>query len=55
MPFDKKQVVQMLREKGDEEKAKKAEQELPDKVDPDQHANLLQKFGINPQELISKL
>jgi hypothetical protein len=25
---------------------------LPDQVDPEQHSDLLSKFGINPQELL---
>jgi len=53
--IDKQQIIQMLREQGDHDKAQKAEQELPDKVDPEEHKNLLQQFGINPQDLISKL
>jgi DNA-binding protein H-NS len=55
MEIDKQQIVQMLRDKGDHDKAQKAEQQLPDKVDHEQHQNLLQQFGINPQELIGKL
>ena len=55
MQIDKQQIIQMLREQGDHDKAQKAEQELPDKVDPEEHKNLLQQFGINPQDLISKL
>jgi hypothetical protein len=32
-----------------------AKQELPDQVDTDQHADLLQKFEVDPQELFAKL
>ena len=42
----------MLQQQG---KSDQAKQELPDKVDPEQHSELLQKFGLNPQELLSKL
>jgi F0F1-type ATP synthase membrane subunit b/b' len=55
MQIDKQEIVQMLRERGDHDKAQKAEQELPDKVDREEHQDLLRQFGINPQELISKL
>lgn len=55
MQVDKQQIIQMLREQGDHHKAQKAEQELPDKVDHEEHKNLLQQFGIDPQDLISKL
>jgi DNA-binding protein H-NS len=53
--IDKQQIIQMLRDQGDHEKAQQAEQQLPDKVDHEQHQDLLQQFGINPQDLISKL
>ena len=55
MQIDKQQIIEMLRERGDHDKAEKAEQQLPDKVDHEEHQNLLQQFGVNPQELISKL
>ena len=32
--------------------AQAASSELPDQVDHEQHADLLSKFGINPQELL---
>ena len=55
MQIDKQQIIDMLRDQGDNDKAQKAQQELPDKVDTDQHQDLLQQFGINPQELLSKV
>lgn len=55
MQIDKQQIIQMLRERGDHDDAEKAEQQLPDKVDHEEHQSLLQQFGINPQELIGKL
>jgi hypothetical protein len=54
MNIDKNQIIQLLREQGHPQ-ADQAEQELPDQVDTDQHANLLSKFGINPQDLLGKL
>ncbi|MBA2636794.1 MAG: hypothetical protein H0U79_00985 [Solirubrobacterales bacterium] len=51
----KDQILSMLRDRGDQDKAKQAEQELPDQVDTDQHAGLLQKFGLNPQDLLGGL
>jgi len=35
--------------------SRKAASELPNKVDTDQHADLLSKFGINPQDLLGKI
>ena len=55
MEFDKSQIIEMLRSQGQGDKADQAEQELPGRVDTDQHAGLLEKFGLSPQELISKL
>lgn len=54
MNIDKNQIIQLLREQGHPQ-ADQAEQELPDQVDTDQHAGLLEKFGLNPQELLGKL
>ncbi|MDQ1643533.1 MAG: hypothetical protein QOJ90_2884, partial [Actinomycetota bacterium] len=46
MQIDKEQVLELLRSRGDHDKAQQAEQELPDQVDTDQHAGTLQKFGL---------
>ncbi|HEX8859519.1 MAG TPA: hypothetical protein VGC06_10610 [Actinomycetes bacterium] len=54
MELDKNQILDFLREQGQSDKVSQAEQELPDHVDTDQHADLLQRFGINPQELMQK-
>jgi hypothetical protein len=51
----KDQILQLLRSRGEDQKADQAQGELPDKVDPDKHADLLQKLGINPQELLGSL
>jgi hypothetical protein len=53
MQIDKQQILEFLRSRGDEQQAQQADSELPDQVDTDQHADLLAKFGINPQELLS--
>ncbi|MBW4443750.1 MAG: hypothetical protein KME10_21475 [Plectolyngbya sp. WJT66-NPBG17] len=41
---------------GNQDQSGQAEQELPQQVDTDnqQHQQLLQKFGINPQDLIAR-
>lgn len=54
MQIDKSQVLDMLRSRGDEQKAQQAERELPDKVDTDQHSGLLDKLGVNLQDLLGK-
>jgi len=50
IPKDK--IIQMLRDRGADDKVQQAEQELPDQVDPEQHADQLQKLGIDPQDVI---
>ncbi|HSK26364.1 MAG TPA: hypothetical protein VK894_05575 [Jiangellales bacterium] len=55
MQIDKAQILDLLRSQGDEGKADQADRELPQQVDTEQDAGLLQKFGIQPQDLISKL
>ncbi len=55
MQIDKDAILKLLRSRGEQEKADQAEQELPDKVDPDQHAGLLERLGVNPKELLGKL
>lgn len=55
MQIDKAQILDLLRSQGDEQKAQQADQELPGQVDTDQHAGILEKFGLSPMDLISKL
>jgi hypothetical protein len=47
----KDQILQLLRDRGDHDKADQADQQLPDQVDPEQHSDLLKKLGINPSDL----
>ena len=54
MEIDKSQIIEMLKSQGDNDKASQADSQLPDKVDPEQHSDLLGKLGINPQDLIGK-
>jgi hypothetical protein len=54
MQIDKSEILNLLKSQGQHDQAAAADAELPDQVDPEQHAGLLQKFGLNPQDLISK-
>jgi hypothetical protein len=47
----KDQILELLRDRGDHDKADQADQQLPDQVDPEQHGDLLNKIGINPSDL----
>jgi hypothetical protein len=48
----KEQILQMLRDRGDHDKAQQADQQLPDQVDPDQHGDLLGRLGISPSDIL---
>jgi hypothetical protein len=52
--IDKSTVLGLLRERGQQDQADQAEQELPDQVDTDRDAGLLQRFGVDPQELLQR-
>ena len=54
MQIDKSAILDMLREQGQQDKASQAEQQLPNQVDTDKNADLLQRLGINPQEILEK-
>jgi hypothetical protein len=55
MQIDKQEVVDLLRKEGKNEHAQQALQELPDKIDQEQNAQMLkQKFGIDPGKLAKK-
>src|SRR5439155_10362123 len=51
MEIDKQQVIELLRKEGKNEHVQKAIDELPEKIDHEQHAHLLEKFGIDPGKL----
>jgi hypothetical protein len=55
MQIPKEQILEFLRSRGEQDKAAQADGELPDQVDTEQHAGLLEKFGIDPQDIIAKL
>jgi len=55
MQIPKQQILDLLREQGKGDTVGQADQELPDQVDTDEHAGLLEKFGLDPAEIVSKL
>jgi hypothetical protein len=55
MQIDKQQILDLLKNRGDTDTAAQADAELPDQVDTDAHSGLLDKLGINPQELLGGL
>ena len=55
MQIPKEQILELLRSRGQDDKAAQADGELPDQVDTDQHAGLLQKLGLDPGDLVGAL
>jgi hypothetical protein len=55
MQIPKDQILQLLRSRGENQKADEADGQLPDQVDTEQHAGIRQKLGIDPQELLGSL
>jgi hypothetical protein len=54
MQFDKQTVIDLISEQMGSAHAEQAAQQLPDQVDHEQHADLLQQFGVNPQDLMTR-
>ena len=54
MEIPKDQILELLRSRGDDDKADQANQELPDNVDPERDSGVLSKLGIDPSELLGK-
>ena len=55
MQIEKSALLQFLRYKGQHDQAHEAQQELPDQVDIDKHANQRSKFGLSPTDLLGRL
>ena len=55
MQIPKEKILELLRSRGEDDKAAQAEGELPDQVDTEKHAGLLQKLGIDPGDLAGSL
>jgi hypothetical protein len=55
MQLDKSDVIDLIRKEGKNEHVQKAIEELPEKIDYEQHAAMIQqKFGIDPGKLAEK-
>ncbi|RBY78853.1 hypothetical protein [Blastococcus sp. TF02A-26] len=51
MSFPKSQVVDLLIERGQQDKARQAEHELPDSIDPEKYVLELGHLGLNIEDL----
>jgi hypothetical protein len=52
MEIPKEKIIDLLRERGADDKVAQAQQELPEQVDPEKHKDLLDKLGVDPQDLL---
>lgn len=55
MEIPKDKIIELLRSRGEQDKSEQADSELPDIVDTEKHADLLNKLGIDPGDVLSKL
>ena len=55
MEIPKDKILDLIRQQGKSDQVEQAEQELPDQVDPERDSGLLGKFGLKPQDVLSKL
>jgi hypothetical protein len=55
MEIPKGKILELLRERGADDKVQQAQQELPDQVDPEKHGDLLAKLGVDPKDLLGGL
>jgi hypothetical protein len=55
MEIPKDKILELLRDRGDYDKTEQADRELPDQVDPERDKDVLDRLGIDPQELVGKL
>jgi hypothetical protein len=51
----KAMIVERIRSQQGAQKASEADKELPEKVDTDTDAELLQRYGLNPREVAGLL
>jgi hypothetical protein len=55
MEIPKDMVMSFIRQHAGSDQATHADSQLPDHVDPEQHAGMLNAAGVNPQDLLSHL
>lgn len=55
MQLDKEQIIEFLRTRGEAGKAEQADKELPQKVDTDEHGDLLSRLGVDIPALLGNI
>jgi hypothetical protein len=53
--IDKDMVIEFIKSKVGDDEARRAERELPERVDTEKDAGLLSRFGIDAGDLLDKL
>lgn len=54
MKFDRQFVLDELKKEGQSAKVQQALEQLPEKIDHEHHAAMLQKLGLDPGKLAEK-
>jgi hypothetical protein len=54
MNIEKSQILDLLRTRGDDDAADRADRELPDTVDLHEHRGVLGELGVDPMKLASQ-
>ena len=52
MQIDKQEILEMLRSRGEDDTADRADKQLTDQFDTDEHRSVLDQLGINPTDLL---
>jgi hypothetical protein len=55
MEIPKDKILELIKDQGKSDQVDQAKQELPDQVDPERDSGMLQKFGLEPQDVLSKI
>ena len=55
MEIPKEKIIELLKSRGDHDKAANADRELPDKVHHEEHSDLLEKHGLDPKDVLGKI
>ncbi len=55
MQIPKEKILELLHSRGQEDKAAQADSELPEQVDTERDAGMLDRLGLDPGDLIGAL
>lgn len=55
MEIPKDKILELLKQRGEHDKADQAEGELPDQVDPERDKGILDRIGIDPGDIMGNL